>query len=185
MVAPPVTPTKTTGYTKIANNGSVLSDDAKLGANPTDWACTKDNKTGLIWEVKTTDGGLRDSTKTYTWDDSFNFPTAVNAQSLCGTTDWRLPTNEELRALVVCSDGKYNTLGKEDHGYICKSNENGLTATSTINTTYFPNTQSNWFWSSSPYADGSNFAWSVNFDIGYSDYDLKYSYSGSLVRLVR
>jgi hypothetical protein len=60
-----ITPTSnptlpTEGYTKIANDGSELPDSATLGTNPTDWACTKDNKTGLIWEVKTDDGGLRD-----------------------------------------------------------------------------------------------------------------------------
>ena len=203
--------TKTTGYSKIANNGSVLSDSAKLGANPTDWACTKDNKTGLIWEVKTTDGGLRDSAKTYTnytpdypggsgskYGDSTNtdgFVSAVNNQSLCGADDWRLPTNEELKGLVVCSDGKYNTLAEGDYGFICKSNEGwNLTTTSpTINATYFPNThkdatyfpntQSDWFWSSSPYANYSNYAWSVFFDYGYSGGNDKGN--GSNVRLVR
>ena len=57
IIEPPI---KTSGYTKIANNGLRLPDSATLGTNPTDWACTKDNNTGLVWEVKTTDGGLRD-----------------------------------------------------------------------------------------------------------------------------
>ncbi len=60
-------PVSTTGYTKIANDGSALPDSATLGANPKDWACTKDNKTGLIWEVKTSDGGLHDKDWIYTW----------------------------------------------------------------------------------------------------------------------
>ncbi len=200
--------TKTTGYSKIANNGSLLSDSAKLGANPTDWACTKDNKTGLIWEVKTTDGGLRDSANTYTnytpdypkcdwsgcetsypgkYGDSTNtdgFVSAVNNQSLCGNNDWRLPTNAELKGLVFCSDSKYNTLAEGDSGFICSSSENGLTTTSpTINATYFPNTQSDWFWSSSPNANYSNNAWYVYFNVGYSYYDFKNSFNR--VRLVR
>jgi hypothetical protein len=62
----PVT-TGGTGYTKIANDGSELPDSAVLGTKPTDWACTKDNKTGLIWEVKTNDRGLRDTWKRYFW----------------------------------------------------------------------------------------------------------------------
>ena len=49
-----------TPYTKIANDGSALPETAVLGSNPKDWACTKDNKTGLTWEIKTTDKGLRD-----------------------------------------------------------------------------------------------------------------------------
>lgn len=54
-----------TGYTKIANDGSILEDTAKLGTDTKDWACTKDNKTGLIWEVKTVDGGSRDARSIY------------------------------------------------------------------------------------------------------------------------
>jgi len=38
----------TAAYSKIANNGSTLADSAKLGANPTDWACTQDKKTRLF-----------------------------------------------------------------------------------------------------------------------------------------
>ena len=41
-------------FTKIANNGTTLLPGAGLGTAATDWACTRDNVTGLIWEVKTT-----------------------------------------------------------------------------------------------------------------------------------
>jgi len=203
VVAPVVI--KTTGYSKIANNGSTLADSAKLGANPTDWACTKDNKTGLIWEVKTTDGGLRDSAKTYTnytpdypkcgwsgcetdwkgkYGDSTNtdgFVTEVNSQGLCGKKDWRMPTNEELKGLVVCSDGKYNKLAEGEYGYIC-TNYSSVTQPA-INATYFPNTDSSGFWSSSPSAYLSNNAWGVYFGGGGSGGS--YKYSSSFVRLVR
>ena len=47
-------------YTKIANDGSELPADAPLGSAAGEWACTRDNATGLVWEVKTDDGGLRD-----------------------------------------------------------------------------------------------------------------------------
>ncbi|MDD5229653.1 MAG: DUF1566 domain-containing protein, partial [Methylococcales bacterium] len=142
----------TTGYTKIANNGSTLSDSAKLGTAPTDWACTKDNKTGLIWEVKT-NGGLRDMTRTYTnytadypkcgEDCYYNgeskhpgqygnegntdiFVATVNQQTLCGANDWRVPTVDESKGII-----------KSD------------TSNSAIDSFYFPNTQSGWFWTSS------------------------------------
>ncbi len=203
-------PTGTSGYTKIANNGSALSDDAKLGTGEEDWACTKDNVTGRIWEVKTTDGGLRDSTKTYTnyttdypkcdwsgceadfkgkYGDSTNtdgFVTAVNNQTLCGATDWRLPTRPELEGLIYCSDGKYNTLAEGKSGFICKSNGgwNLNTTLPTINATYFPDIKDNyWFLSSSPNADGSNGAWFVYFDYGYSGNG--YKSNNVFVRLVR
>ena len=60
-------PISTTGYTKISNSGAVLPDTATLGSGANDWACTKDNKTGLTWEVKTDDGGLRDKDWYYSW----------------------------------------------------------------------------------------------------------------------
>ncbi len=210
VVVPPVV-VKTTGYTKISNSGAALSDSAKLGSGSNEWACTKDNKTGLIWEVKTTDGGLRDMNNFYTnytpdypkcdwsgcetdfkgkYGDSSNtdgFVTAVNNQSLCGATDWRLPTNEELKGLVYCSDGKTTTLGKDEYGYICSSNGapnyNVTTTSPTINTTYFPNTQGNWFWSSSRSANYSDYAWIVDFGYGVSNYYIKNYYYN--VRLVR
>lgn len=197
-----------TGYTKIANDGSKLPDSAKLGTAPKDWACTRDNKTGLMWEVKTTDGGLRDMNNRYSWYepdasknggnagyknnpyyggsnsckgsecDTYAFTNAVNTQGLCGAKDWRMPTKGELEGLVYCSDNQTKTLGKEESDYICT----GSPSRPTINTTYFPDIKDN-YWSSSPYANYSNYAWYVNFYDGYS-YGY-YKYDDDYVRLVR
>jgi len=110
------------GYSKISNSGEPLPDSAKLGSGANDWACTKDNRTGLIWEVKTADGGLRAWDKIYTnyfvrdvgygsIDNADVFVSAVNKQTLCGASDWRLPKVDELQTLFLCSDGKYETNG--------------------------------------------------------------------------
>jgi hypothetical protein len=77
-------------YTKIANDGSALAATVALGSNPTDWACTQDNITGLMWEVKTFTSGLRNKAHTYTWYNSTastNGGTAgtVGAGSTCQT----------------------------------------------------------------------------------------------------
>jgi len=53
-------------FTKISHSGNPLPASASLGAGLNDWACTRDNVTGLLWEVKTT-SGLRDENHTYTW----------------------------------------------------------------------------------------------------------------------
>ncbi|MEA1053293.1 DUF1566 domain-containing protein [Lamprobacter modestohalophilus] len=151
-------------FTKIANNGSALPDTAVLGTGPTDWACTRDNVTGLIWEVKTDDGGLRDKDNTYTWynpDSSTNggyagipnggsctgsdcdtdgFVTAVNAQELCGATDWRLPDRFELGSIVIVDQ-----------------------TGPSIDVDLFPNTLPRQFRSALPYAGISDFAWTVDF----------------------
>ena len=69
-------------------------------------SCIKDNVTGLIWEAKTTDGGIRDKDKLYTKltnglsTDVYTFIAGVNASNLCGFNDWRLPTRDELLGLV-------------------------------------------------------------------------------------
>ena len=105
-------------FTKLDANGR------DLPASATNWSCVRDNVTGLIWEVKTDDGGLRDMDWTYTWYnpdptsnggdpgvqdggtcegsacDTYAYTQAVNAQRLCNANDWILPAREELRSLI-------------------------------------------------------------------------------------
>ena len=174
-------------FTKLDASGNTLA------ASATSWSCVQDNVTGLVWEVKTVDGGLHDKDARYNWyntnsatnggfdgfadDDGaicsgYNvadsstfcntqaFAARVNTQSLCGQTDWRVPDINELHSIV--HQGKVNPA---------------------IDTNYFPNTVSNWFWSSSPYASDSGYAWRLYFDYGYDYYG--YRSNGSFVRLVR
>jgi hypothetical protein len=174
------------GYTKISNSGAELPDTAKLGSGANDWACTKDNKTDLTWEVKTLKSGLRNMDNVYTnyfldeigYGTSNNtdvFVSAVNQKTLCGKSDWRLPVLSEIKTLVFCSDGKYEANGS------C-TNWKEVTKP-TINTVYFPNSKDDWYWSSSPFAGNSSGAWNVYFDDGYSGSDYK-DHDG-FVRLVR
>jgi len=60
----------TTSFTKIANNGEAVTKSTPLGTAAHEWACTRDEASGLMWEVKATDGGLRDRRSTYTPFDS-------------------------------------------------------------------------------------------------------------------
>jgi hypothetical protein len=193
-----ITPSR---YTKIANNGSVLPDSAP------DWACTKDNNTGLIWEIKTNGGGglhrkdwghswyEPDTTKNGGFQgyqngpkncvdsqcDTYAFTNAVNAQGLCGAKDWRVPTNEELKTLVFCSKGSTKILAKDEVGHICT----GLATSPTINTTYFPNTESNGYWSSSTNAGNNREAWLVYFNVNFSGGGTSSTYSKENYRYVR
>lgn len=121
-------------YTKVCNSGELAgagtcSANPSLGTTASDWACTKDNVTGLVWEIKTAiNTDLRFSGHNYTWysanaatnggvagDTGSNtcnatlpsslcntdaFVTAVNAATLCGNSDWRLPNVLELQSLI-------------------------------------------------------------------------------------
>jgi len=49
-------------YTRLGADGAALAAGAANAA----WVCTRDERSGLTWEVKTTDGGLRDRRWTYT-----------------------------------------------------------------------------------------------------------------------
>jgi hypothetical protein len=175
----------TTVYTKISNSGAPLPDTAIPGSSINNWACTKDNKTGLIWEVKTIDGGLRDVRKKYTnyffGENGYGLNTntdvfveEVNKKTLCGASNWRLPTIDELMTLVYCSNGRYESSGA------CTNTVRVIT----ISTGYFPYTQtSSSYWSSSPDNSYNNFGWGVEFSGGYSN-NLGKSNLG-FVRLVR
>ena len=132
----------------------------------------KDLETNLEWMRCSLGQNLTSPTcegqaKTYSWNDALN--TGKNFK-FAGHSDWRMPTKVELEGLV---------LGKEEAGFIWT----GSLTSPTINTTYFPNTPSDWFWSSSPLALNSGYAWGVHFSSGYSDYGPKDDYVN--VRLVR
>lgn len=169
-------------YTKLDQNGQSLPRSA------TKWSCVKDNVTGLIWEIKSADGGLRDKGWTYSWYnpdnavnagvpgevdsgicagskcDTYHYTLSVNSIELCGYKEWRMPERAELRSLVNYS------------------------RTPTINTAFFPDTVTGKpYWTGSPYAQSSgwepgNYKWNIFFQDG-EDY-----FSGSIyaypVRLV-
>lgn len=85
-----------TPYTKLDARGRELPADAGQ------WAMVRDNKTGLIWEVKTTDGSIHDKGKVFNWDGAQqDFIGELNRMKFGGFADWRLPTTDELRGLTV------------------------------------------------------------------------------------
>jgi len=185
-------------YTKIANDGSELPADAALGSAPGDWACTRDNVSGLVWEVKTDDGGLRDKDWLYTWyyadpndnggdpgalgtdtcngtlGDACNsdaYAAAVNATALCGFDNWRLPVGDELVGLV-------------HYGIVAEA---GGGTPATIDGDYFPNTITDaaWYWTADALAQElfPLFSWFVAFNDGVANFANKDI--AAAVRLVR
>ncbi len=120
-----------------------------------------DKQTGLIWKQCSEGQSGADCTggsaATYNWSGALQH---AEGALFAGYSDWRLPNSKELASLVETS---------------CYS--------PAINTTLFPNTATSGYWSSSPYANRSDYAWGVNFGNGYANaYDKSpYPYA----RLVR
>ena len=56
-------------YTKLGHGGVALPDDAVHEDDGGPWIMTRDNVTGLTWELKTQEDGLRRRGNTYTWYD--------------------------------------------------------------------------------------------------------------------
>lgn len=154
-------------YTKIANNGSALAATAVLGSNAGDWACTKDNVTGLTWEVKATTG-LRTNSYLYLWystDATRNGGNAGNATTnafadSCGNT-----LGTVIGATNACNTQKFASAvnavgmcGKNDwrlptQAKILSLAHAGKTDFVGVDGSYFPNTlnsQSFWTNSTSP-----------------------------------
>jgi hypothetical protein len=105
--------------------------------------CVRDNKTGLIWEGKPTDG-VRSFANRYKFNDkipSINvgltavYETDVKNALLCGFSDWRMPEIYELMTLV-------------DYSIAFSSQAPRLSVT------WFPNSKTN-YWSGTADAQGS------------------------------
>lgn len=183
-------------FTKLDVAGAPLPDQ-DVQYNVTPWDCVRDEHTGLHWEVKTDDGGLRDKDWIYTWYnstgindggragvqnggscvdatscDTEKFVAAVNVAGICGFNDWRLPTRDELLSIVM---------------------QNGIFSQAPYDPEYFPNTLTlgGYYLTATPRAkwDGvgldDNFIWSIYWDRGQGEPRDRSKSLPNPVRLVR
>lgn len=112
---PPPSPEKPTDARFI----KVTADGQELGAWQGPWKCVLDNKTGLMWEVKSYAEDMHDYQCSFTWfdgrtgvadggscftengkSDTQDLVEYANEAWRCDTDGWRLPTEPELRTLL-------------------------------------------------------------------------------------
>ena len=123
-----------------------------------------DTATGLIWQKcsmgQTWDdsNGCSGSVAIYTWQAA---QLACRHSSWAGYDNWRLPEQNELQSIV--DGGRYDPA---------------------IDQTFFPNTLSSCYWSSSLYSYIDNYAWLINFYNGDDSYVSRIS-NNFYVRAVR
>lgn len=128
-------------YTKLGAGGGELPDGELHADDGGEWIMTRDNVTGLVWEIKT----VANSSDTYTWDDaSAVFIAGLNAGGFGGFTDWRLPTVKELASLA--NQGVWDP---------------------SIDSNWFPNTGWDYYWSVTPHAELTDIFWGIHFGRGW------------------
>ena len=154
-------------FERIDTGGQIIVDGKT-------WSCVADRQTDLVWEVKTDDGGLRDTENSYSWFDPYldvqagvedggrcsggvkcdthHYKVSLNQERLCGFDDWRLPTREELETLVEMQAKK---------------------SRASIDLNYFPVAEASWYWTASSNDGNPDYAWYVLFRNGVQLNDLK------------
>ncbi|MDD2365135.1 MAG: DUF1566 domain-containing protein [Desulfuromonadaceae bacterium] len=105
-----------------------------------------DTLTGLIWSKN-----ANPASTTKTWQGALDYIKTLNSSSYMGYNDWRLPNVTELESLIDAE--KYTPALPAGHP--------------------FSGVQSDYYWSSTSYADSSTLAWYVSMYGGYVSYGYK------------
>ncbi|MBS4096721.1 MAG: DUF1566 domain-containing protein [Sulfuricella sp.] len=184
--------TKGRDYSKVCNSGEPAGTGAcpaapVLGVAANEWGCTKDNVTGLTWEMKVnnsaslhhknwyfswydsnpaTNGGVKGKINGGTCLNQYNATTNPTGKS-CDTQGFVTAVN--AAGLCGATDWRMPSIREldtlVDYNLYGAANAEGAGA---IDNTWFPYTKGHGFWSSSANAGNSNQAWYLAFQDGYA-----------------
>lgn len=178
-------------YVKLSSTGEMLAADAEQ------WSCVKDLQTGLIWEVKDANAGIRHKDTLFAFKPSDResiFPAEVaeascdnaegvctvsqyesyinnlnNGVGLCGHSGWKLPKFNELYSLV-----HFGSTDKNDGEVLLG-----------IDVNYFPETHAGDIWTATPSIEWHTsmyyapHMWALGFNGGYIGATTSYEYCDS------
>jgi hypothetical protein len=120
--------------------------------------CATDNLTGLIWTTDANKFGVLD------WNAAISAANGLNAASLCGCNDWRLPNMNELESLMhagVNEEQCASTYCLSLNGWLIQMG--------------FENVNGQYYWSSTTYASDTDFAWALAAGDGMVTYTFRKS----------
>ena len=129
-------------FTKLGKAGKAVDGGAEWKDG---FRMVLDNNTGLVWEVKSPKkGDVNYCDDAYTWKKAQEtYIKELNKKKYGGFSDWRMPNKDELRSII-----DYGKTGP------C------------VDTNYFPNTKSDFYWTSVPYNMQKPFIWGIFFGLG-------------------
>jgi len=156
-------------FVPICMNGDaagkgICPSQPKPGKQQGEWSCTRDTKTNLVWSIESVKG---------TWDYAKgDYAKSANLESRCGfSSDWRLPTRNELLTILVRESGPLNK-------FQVLWNKGG-TGRVAIDTRYFPETRADAYWTTDTLAPDPSFALFVYFRPGFDNEGNAYADSKS------
>ena len=159
-----LTPQQEQAVKQFAGWEKVDADGRRLPARAPQYAAVIDQKTKLMWAInpdKTAD--FPNPAKEMSWHEAQDWLKDVNRRGWCGHKDWRLPTLDELKTLLLPE--------KQQRLYLRRDVFTDVSA------------DNYWVWTSSPCADDGDYAWIVYFHYGNASSGNKNDYY--FVRVVR
>jgi hypothetical protein len=165
-------------FYKVSAEGQVLPDSASV------WQCVYDDLTGLLWEVKLSDGSWQDYEHTYSWfqpsqteidqlalvagSDATELPYVAERGKADGGSCYDIYCDSyhyatAFNAANICATDDWRLPYAHELGYLDHESQ----YYPDIDTHYFPNTAIAHYWSRTETPKISSLAWSVDFKDGF------------------